>query len=74
MGKLINFPVVRRHPHVALAWDPAWDQYRVETTRYAGPSLLEWHSDYGIALDALITLGRRLDLPMVDLTNDGQTA
>lgn len=74
MGNVINFPVVRRHPHVALVWDSAWDQYRIETVGYAGPTLTEWHSDYGIALDALITLGRRLGLPMADLTDNGQAA
>ncbi|MBR2267358.1 hypothetical protein [Sphingobium sp.] len=72
MGKIIPFPLMRRRPHVALVWDRAWDQYRVEAARARGPNLIEWHADYGIALDRLISMGALLGLPMIDCTPEGR--
>lgn len=75
MGNVITFPAERRRPHVVLIWDWAFDQYRVEVVGFRAPAAAaEFHDDYGIALDCLMSMGERLGLPMVDCTSDGRAA
>lgn len=74
MGSVITFPIMRRRPHVALVWDWAWDQYRVEAARARGPNLIEWHADYEVALDALLSMSELLHLPPIDCTKNGRVA
>lgn len=73
MGKVITFPIERRRPHVALVWDHAWDEYRIEAVGVVAPAAnAEWTADYGEALDLLVSKGERLSLPVFDCTMDGR--
>lgn len=73
MGKVIRFPVERRKPHVSLSWDDAWGQYLIAGVG-AGPHLLEWCDNYMEALDRFISMGERLNLPLVYCLDDGRAA
>lgn len=73
MGNVISFPVERRRPHVALIWDHAWEEYRVEAVGCVAPAGgTEWTDNYGEALNLLMSKGERLSLPMFDCTNAGR--
>ena len=74
MAEVIEFPAARTRAHVALSWDHAWDSYVVQTIRYCGPSYLSWCDDYGAALRKLTRLGVILDIPAIDLTENGRVA
>jgi len=75
MGNVITFPIHRRRPHVALVWDWAWDQYRVEAVGIIAPAaVIEWHADYDVALAALLGMADRLALPPIDCTKNGRVA
>lgn len=75
MGKVIAFPIERRRPHVALVWDHAWDEYRIEVVGVLAPAgVAQWTEDYGEALDLLISKGQRLNLPVIDCTTDGRVS
>lgn len=73
MGNVISFPIERRRPHVALVWDHAWDEYRIEAVGIIAPAAAaEWTADYGEAIDLLISKSERLSLPAIDCTMDGR--
>ena len=75
MGKVIRFPVERRRPHIALAWDHTWDEYLIGVMGQGDRALndsLEWCDDYSEATNRLISMGERFGLPLVDLTAGGR--
>jgi hypothetical protein len=75
MGDVIRFPVERTRPHVALSWDWAWDQYRIQAHGVSLPrGALEWCDNIDEAWDRFIGMGERLQLPLVYCLKDGQVA
>jgi len=73
MGDLIRFPIVRRRAHVVLAWDAAWEEYRVEAIgRKDRGDSLTWRSEYGQAVDRGLVMAEHFGLPLVDLTAEGR--
>lgn len=75
MADIIEFPLVRRSAHVALVWDNAWDQFRIETHgRHAAGLALSWRADYAKALHHAAAVAVHFGLPLVDLTGEGGAA
>lgn len=69
MAKVIPFPIVRRHPHVLLCRDEAWNNYRVEAVHVAAnPGILKWFDDVADAFDHALYVAEKTGLPVIDLT------
>lgn len=75
MGNLIRFPIERTRPHVALTWDWAFDEFRIQAHGVGQlATSIEFCSDRDEAWDRFVSMGERHNLPLVDRTPDWRAA